>query len=80
MAQSELQPNDLPFEAALQKLETLVEGMEDGDVPLAELVAQFEEGTLLLRQCQKRLNEAELRIEALKKTDDGLVLESVDND
>ncbi|MGH7945488.1 MAG: exodeoxyribonuclease VII small subunit, partial [Opitutaceae bacterium] len=39
----------LSFEAALGQLETIVESMESGEVPLAELLAKFEEGTKLLK-------------------------------
>jgi exodeoxyribonuclease VII small subunit len=35
----------LAFEAALERLETIVESMESGEVPLAELLAKFEEGS-----------------------------------
>lgn len=59
------------FETALAKLETIVESMESGDVPLAELLAKFEEGSKLLKVCETRLKEAELRIELLKKSKDG---------
>jgi exodeoxyribonuclease VII small subunit len=38
----------LSFETALTKLETIVESMESGDVPLADLLAKFEEGNTLL--------------------------------
>lgn len=63
----------LPFETALAKLETIVESMESGDTPLAELLAKFEEGTKLLETCEARLKDAELRIEALKKGRDGKI-------
>jgi exodeoxyribonuclease VII small subunit len=63
----------LSFETALTKLETIVESMESGDVPLADLLAKFEEGNMLLRHCEKRLKEAELKIEQLKKERDGVV-------
>lgn len=63
----------LSFEAALGQLETIVEAMESGEVPLAELLAKFEEGTRLLKVCEARLKEAELRIEQLKKQKDGSV-------
>ena len=56
----------LTFEEALQRLETLVAAMEEGEIPLAELVAKFEEGDKLMKQCEKRLKEAELKIEKLK--------------
>lgn len=59
------------FETALSKLETIVESMESGDVPLAELLARFEEGSKLLKVCETRLKEAELKIELLKKTKEG---------
>jgi exodeoxyribonuclease VII small subunit len=60
----------LSFETALSKLETIVESMETGEVPLADLLAKFEEGNKLLRQCEGRLKEAELKIEQLKKERD----------
>jgi exodeoxyribonuclease VII small subunit len=61
------------FEDALTRLETIVESMESGDVPLAELLAKFEEGNVLLKTCEARLKEAELKIEQLKKQKDGTV-------
>jgi exodeoxyribonuclease VII small subunit len=63
----------LSFETALTKLETIVESMESGEVPLAELLAKFEEGNKLLKHCEGRLKEAELKIEQLKKERDGVV-------
>lgn len=61
----------LTFEAALERLETIVDSMEQGQVPLAELLGKYEEGTKLLRACEARLKEAELKIEKLKKQKDG---------
>ena len=63
----------LTFEAALTKLEGIVETMEQGEVPLADLLAKYEEGTKLLRVCESRLKDAELKIELLKKQKDGTV-------
>jgi exodeoxyribonuclease VII small subunit len=59
------------FEEALTRLETIVESMESGDVPLAELLARFEEGNALLKTCETRLKDAELKIEQLKRQKDG---------
>ena len=61
----------LSFEAALAKLETIVDSMEQGEVPLAELLAKYEEGSKLLKVCEGRLKDAELKIEQLKKARDG---------
>lgn len=61
------------FEDALERLEAIVESMESGEVPLAELLAKFEEGNTLLKVCESRLKDAELKIEQLKKQKDGSV-------
>ena len=53
------------FEQSVERLEALIEAMENGDTPLADLVAKFEEGSKLLSQCQSQLKEAELKIEQL---------------
>lgn len=60
----------LSFEDALAQLETIVESMESGQVPLAELLSKFEEGNKLLKTCEARLKDAELRIEQLSKQKD----------
>ena len=67
----EAKESKLSFETALGKLESIVETMESGDVPLAELLAKFEEGSKLLKVCESRLKDAELKIEQLKKQKDG---------
>ena len=59
------------FETALERLEAIVESMESGEVPLAELLAKFEEGNTLLKTCESRLKEAELKIEQLNKQRSG---------
>ena len=58
----------VPFEEALQKLESLVEAMESGDLPLETLLARYEEGVKLTKICQDKLAEAELKIQQLEKT------------
>jgi exodeoxyribonuclease VII small subunit len=56
-----------PFEEALKKLEGIVEAMESSDLPLETMLARFEEGTRLVKACQTRLEEAELKIQQLEK-------------
>jgi exodeoxyribonuclease VII small subunit len=58
---------DPPFEEALQKLETVVEAMESDDLPLETLLAKYEEGARLVKICQEKLAEAELKIQRLEK-------------
>ena len=59
------------FEANLQRLEQIVRAMERGDVALDESLKLFQEGTDLVRQCGKLLDEAQLQIEKVVKGADG---------
>ena len=52
----------------MKKLEAIVDAMESGDLPLETLLAKFEEGTQLVKTCQARLEEAELKVSKLEKT------------
>ena len=54
-----------PFEASLDKLEKLVEKMEDGDLTLEESLKIFEEGVKLTRECQQALADAEQKVKLL---------------
>jgi exodeoxyribonuclease VII small subunit len=58
----------VPFEEALQKLEGVVEAMETDDLPLETLLAKYEEGSRLVRLCQEKLAEAEVKIQQLEKS------------
>ena len=58
----------LPFEDALKKLEGVVDAMEADDLPLETLLAKYEEGARLVKLCQERLAEAEVKIQQLEKT------------
>jgi exodeoxyribonuclease VII small subunit len=60
--------SSLPFEDALKKLEGVVEAMESGDLPLETLLARYEDGARLVKICQEKLAEAELKIQQLEKT------------
>jgi exodeoxyribonuclease VII small subunit len=66
-ARAEAGKGGLPFEDALKKLEGLVEAMESEDLPLEALLAKYEEGTRLVKICQEKLAEAELKIRQLEK-------------
>jgi exodeoxyribonuclease VII small subunit len=55
------------FEEALKKLEGIVEAMEADDLPLETLLAKYEEGSKLVKICQEKLAEAELKIQQLEK-------------
>ena len=56
---------NLNFEDSLAKLEGIVDALEDNDVSLEESVKKFEEGIKLVKDCQKQLKEAELKVNTL---------------
>ena len=70
-----LDEKKLTFEEALARLEGIVRSMERGDAPLEESMKLFEEGTSLVRQCGKLLDEAELKVVKLSKGPDGAPVE-----
>lgn len=66
------------FEEALKSLESVVAKLEAGDVPLEESIRLFEEGMTLSGLCQKRLDEADRKIEMLLRKPEGTVVETED--
>jgi exodeoxyribonuclease VII small subunit len=59
------------FESSLRELEQIVQQLEAGDMPLDRSLELFEQGVKLSRQCQKRLDEAERKVEILLRANDG---------
>lgn len=63
------------FEASMARLEQIVRAMERGDVALEESLKLFQEGTDLVRNCQKLLDEAQLQIKKIMAAPDGSPVE-----
>lgn len=59
------------FEQDLEKLEAIVESLEEGGQPLDKSLKQFETGIRLTRKCEKSLRQAEQKIEMLVRGMDG---------
>jgi len=55
----------LPFEKAIEELESIVKRLEEGKVPLEESVAIYERGEVLKRRCEELLAQAEARVNKL---------------
>tara|TARA_Y100001935_G_scaffold242549_1_gene233080 strand:+ start:353 stop:571 length:219 start_codon:yes stop_codon:yes gene_type:complete len=64
------------FEVSLEKLEKIIEKLEDGDISLEESVKSFEEGIGLVKECQKQLSQAELKVKKLLDNGDTEDLDS----
>ena len=61
----------LDFEQSMARLEEIVGLLERGDAPLDEAMALFEEGAKLMRECTKRLDQAEQKVTLLTAGPDG---------
>lgn len=75
MPRTKKQPD---FEASLERLEKIVDTLEEGELSLEESLKIFEEGVSLTRSCQKALDEAEQRVKQLSINNG--VAELVDSD
>lgn len=62
-----MNPDDTPesFEAAMAALNTLVQQMEEGQMPLEQSLEAYRQGTELLKYCQSALQQAEQQIRVL---------------
>jgi exodeoxyribonuclease VII small subunit len=65
--QAKSQPNEMNFETAMERLESIVEEMEEGKLMLDDLITRYEEGMKLVGVCQARLASAEKRIEIITR-------------
>lgn len=59
------------FEENMERLEQIVRSMERGDVPLEESLKLFQEGTALVKDCGKLLDEAEQQVTKIVAAADG---------
>ena len=53
----------MTYEQKIEKLESIIAQLEDGEVPLSEMVALYEQGQSLAAQCQKELDNAAQRMQ-----------------
>jgi exodeoxyribonuclease VII small subunit len=61
------------FEQGMERLESLVRRLEQGNLPLEDSLAAFEEGVGMLRVLHEKLGEVERRVEVLMRDADGVL-------
>ena len=61
----------LPFERAIEELESIVKRLEEGKVPLEESVTIYERGEVLKARCEELLRQAGARVEKITLNADG---------
>ena len=67
MAKNEKKENSLSFEQAIEQLNQIVGRIEQGQVPLADSLQQYEKGMKLIQYCRGILQDAEKRIEKVSE-------------
>lgn len=70
-----MNPENKTFEESMSRLEQIVRAMERGDVALEESLKLFQEGTELVRSCQKILDDAQLHVKKIMTAPDGSPVE-----
>lgn len=63
----------MSFEDALAELEQIVRRLEAGQVKLDEAILSYERGALLKQHCERKLNEAQQRVERIAIGPDGVL-------
>ncbi len=77
---SEINLEEITFEDALSKLENLVRELEAGKIKLDDAVASYEQAVALKNFCEKKLNDAKLKIEKIELSPNGnITLTPLDN-
>jgi exodeoxyribonuclease VII small subunit len=73
MAEPKKQPaiDSMSFEEALTELQALVKALEKGDAKLEEAIASYERGAALKRHCEKKLREAQEKVDKIVVGADG---------
>lgn len=62
---------EMSFEQAMKELESVVDRLEHGDVPLDDSITLYERGAALKKRCEEELNRAEEKVAAIKLDSDG---------
>lgn len=70
--------SSMPFEQALQELESIVSKLEQGSVDLEQSIQIYERGEALKKHCEKLLSQAEKKIEKIRLSADGLPKDAAD--
>ena len=76
MSEATTLPDDIAamsFEDALAELEGIVRRLEGGQVKLDDAIQSYERGAQLKRHCEKKLNEAQQRVDRIVVAPDGAV-------
>ncbi len=80
MAEKPADVTTLSFEEALAELEKIVARLESGQGSLDDAIKAYERGSDLKKHCQKKLDEARMKVEKIRLPDGGGPAETSDFD
>jgi len=66
---SNIEIEKLTFEEAMKELELLVDSLDKGDISLDDAIAAYDRGSQLKDHCQKKLNEAKMKVDTIQSSD-----------
>lgn len=58
----------MPFEAAMERLEVVVENLSQSNISLDQMIELYQEGEMLKKHCQSRLDEAKIKVELIENS------------
>ena len=64
----------MTFEEAMNELEKLVESLDKGDISLDQAISAYDKGSQLKDLCQKKLDEAKMKVETIHSSDNSDVI------
>ena len=64
----------MTFEEAMNELEKLVESLDKGDISLDQAISAYDKCSQLKDLCQKKLNEAKMKVETIQSSDNSDVI------
>ena len=72
----------LTFEESLKRLESIVEELDNGELELEKAIIAYENGVLLKNLCEKRLKDAQARIEKIEinKNNDKIQIKNINKE
>lgn len=70
-AQQNSKIDQMTFEQALEELEGIVQNLESGKAPLEKSISAYERGVALKKHCDKKLKQAQSKIEKITIDDSG---------
>ena len=65
--ESKKRKKTLSFEESMEKLESIVKALEEGNIPLDKLIEAYKEGLMYQKICQSHLDRASLMLETLSE-------------